>query len=571
MTRETGQERPKPSFSEATTDEQATNNDFSESMSKSEPNTTTEPATDCTECAGLTRRTFIKGATATLAATGTATAQDTTTEGETEWTEGRSDLDFGSDYVPNPEFGEDPLTKDRHRMEWGTGLDALGTYLDDNNEQAELGGYVPTEDTANVLTVRADKFAAPDLYDFPRETQYDKDGDGDEDEPVRALDATHWATSSGTNSSISVADADADVPQALEVDATVASGEQATAAFDLSSFGATITDSAEKRFLAGVANLTLTSGTTVKVVAIDDDGDEKELKADPSGDESNLDTFATAGGNGIVFQQRMGDLATSGSGDGSFDSIQKIEIRVLEADGTITLTALNAEKMSEWVFGSYLQNEDTDSEERVERVRPGPGIFNVTDFGTLSSALRSDDAVVYNPEFHFRYTLEGGERAFEYRFIEASDYQGYEWRLQVRAKREVPQQYELKHTGISWTDDVTAPANRYIDVWTAEGVENTDFEDIDDTSKASHAGDYDSRGADVTLRSSVQADTEYGFGADILVTDANRDDATSDASSGAGGGGAPPEDQSSGSGILAVIMSIFGGGGIALGLRRLMG
>ncbi len=41
-----------------------------------------------------------------------------------------------------------------------------------------------------------------------------------------------------TNSSISVSDADADIPHALTVDATEASSEQAT--FGLSKFGATI-------------------------------------------------------------------------------------------------------------------------------------------------------------------------------------------------------------------------------------------------------------------------------------------------------------------------------------------
>jgi len=513
----------------------------------------------------VSRRAFLAAGGAAIATAGSASAQETT-ETATEWTEGR-DLNFDSDYVPNAEFAEDTLTRDRHLLKWGTGDPALATYVDDNGDKASLGGYVPREDTENVLTVRADKFEAPDLYQFPRDTQYDADGDGDEDEPVRALDATHWSTSSGANSSISVSEADLAVEHGITIDATVASGEQATATFDLSSFGASITDSVAKRYLAGVANLTLASGTTVEIAAVDDDGDTKKLLADPSGDASNMDTFATGDGDGYVFQQRMGDLATTGSGDGSFDSVEAIEVRVIEADATVTLSALNAEKMSEWVFGSFLQNEGSDSEERVERVRPGPGTFTITSFDTLSDALKDDDAVVYDVEHPFRYTIAEGSGAFEYRFVEAEDYSGYEWRLQVRTKRSIPTGYELKHTGISWLDEVTAPASRYIDVWTAEGLKNVDLADVDDDSKTSHAGKYDSRGAEVTLKSSVQADTEYGIGYDILLSDSNK----SDAEETSGSGVRPPEQQGGGGGLISAILALFGGGGIAVLLRRLTG
>lgn len=540
-----------------------------ESNRPSDESTTDTARVERMQTQMLSRRTFIAGAGAAIAASGTAAAAETTTTDGPDWTSGHASLNFDSDYVPNPWFAESTLTRSRHKLKWGTDDAALATYVDDSDEKTALGGYVPREDTENVLTVSADKFAAPDLYDFPRDTLYDKDGDGDKEEPVRALDASHWTTTSGTNSSISVTDADLDVPHALTVDATVATGESATATFDLTQFSAAITDSIAKRYLAGVANLTLNSGTIIKVVAIDNDGDEKEVKADPAGDATTAGTFATGSGDGIVFQQRLGDLATGGSGDGSFDTIDTIEIRVIEANGTITLSAFNAEKMSEWVFGSYLKNEDTDSEERVKRVRPGPGTFTLTDFGTLSTALKHDDAVVYDVEHPFRYTLADGTGDFEYRFVKAEDYSGYEWRLQTRGKREIPSGYDLQHTGITWNDEVTAPANRYVDVWTASGVEDTDFADIEDSSKTSHAGKYDSRGATVELKASASANTVYGVGFDLLLTAANKDDAMN--TSGGGGGGAPPEQQSGGSGLIATIIAIFGGGGIAVFLRKFLG
>ncbi|AZH26842.1 hypothetical protein [Haloplanus aerogenes] len=516
----------------------------------------------------LSRRRFlgnvgVVAASTAGAATGVASAQEST-----EWQTGRDGLAWDSDFVQNPYFAEDTLTKAKHRLKWGTDDAALTAYENDSGEKDSLGGYVPREDTENVVSIRADKVEAPDLYAFPRGEQYDADGDGETDDPVRALEATHWGTTGATNGTISVTDANVDVEYALDVStSSVASGETVKATFtDVS-----VEDSVEKRHLQAVVNVnSLASGSVVELVARDGDGDEKVVKADPSGDTSNADVFAAATGNGYVVQQRLGDLATVANGDGSFDSVQEVEIRISEADASVVLTALNVEKMARWKFGSYLNNEDTDSEERVDRYTPGPGSFTVTGLDTLSSDLKTDEAVIYDLSMPMRYTLGDGSESFRWRLVEATQYAGYDRKLVQQGKAVVPTGYDLQHTGLTWHDETAVPAARYATVRTASGVEDTEFSDISDDSWTTHTGSYDSLGNTVTLASSPQAGVVRAYEAEILVTS----DEVEAVQSSSGGGAVALENGGGGGGfggVFASVMAVFTGILGFFGLRSRMG
>ncbi|WP_373190077.1 hypothetical protein [Halolamina sp.] len=515
------------------------------------------------------RRAFVATVGAAAAATataGSAAATETATESAPEWATGRGGLDWTNGYVQNPYFAEDSLTRARHRMEWGTDDAALRFYEDDGGEMAELPGYVPREDTENVLSVRADKYDFPAGRAFPRGENYDADGDGDADEDVSALDATHWSTTGATNGSVSVTDADLDVAKALSVSSSgVASGETVMARFE----DVSLQDDAGKRYLQFVANVsTLTAGSTLEVVAIDDDGDEKIVMANPSGDTSNADTFATAMGSGIVVQTRLQDLATTANGDGSFDSIDAVEVRISEADARITFTAFDLERKSRWLFGSYLANEGTDSEETQQRYTPGPGEFTLTGFDTLGDVLKTEDSVVWDVTQPFRYTLGDSTLNFQFRFVEAVDYPGFDWLFQQRGKFSVPSAIDLSHTGLSLVDSVAVPPNRFNSVWTAEGVPDTELSGLDDSAKTFHGGSYDSEGKTVTLRSSASADTVYAFGVELLATGENRDAATSGAGATGDGGGVPPSEGGTGLGTMLAGGGIFGFFGFILAKLR---
>ena len=452
---------------------------------------------------------------------------------------GRDGLAWSSDYVQKPYIADGTLTRARHRMKWGADDDALAAYEDDSGEKAILPGYVPREDTDNVVTLRGDKFDFPGAREFPRGEQYDGDGDGDADEDVSALDATHWTTTDATNGSVSVSDADLDVESALTVASSgVASGETVKATFS----DVSLSDAAEKRYLQFVVNVeALTSGATVEVVVPDDDGDEKVVSASPGADTSTASVFAAATGSGFVLQQRLADLSTVSNGDGSFDSIDSVEVRVKDADATVTFTALDVERKSRWTFGSYLKNEDTDSEERVKRYEPGPGNFTVSGLDTLGDTLSVDGAIVFDVSQPFRYTLGESTLDYRFRFVEAADYPGYDYVFEQRGKWSVPTAIDLTHSGLTMMDEVAVPPGRFKSVWTAAGVEDTEFSDLDDSDKTYHGGAYDSENADAELRSSVTADTVFGYGADLLVTKSDREGAVSESGAGGGGGAAPSE------------------------------
>ena len=510
-----------------------------------EHSTATEQATDCRTCAGLTRRAFVKGASASaaLAATGAgnALAQDTTTN-EPDWQLGRDGLNWSSPYVPAPYFAA-TLEKAKHRATWGTDDAALMDYENDNGEHDDLGGEVDREDTENVLSFVASEVEFHDASTFPRGVQYDESGDGDKETDVTALDATHWSTSGATNGSISVADADLDVGPALEVStSSVASGETVTATFDLGSFGAEITEDAAKRYAQAVVNtVSLESATVVEIAFVDSDGDEKVLKIDSSADGSSADVIATAQGSGQTVQQRFGDLSTVANGDGTWSSISTVEVRVSEANATLQFTAFNAEKMGRWVFGSYLQNEGTDDEKRAKHYEPS-GTVEATGLGTFSEEFKHDGAVFYGLEYPVTVGMESSELDYEFRFLDAEDRPGYHSILEARGKLRLRKQYDLNWKSPALKEDVDVPGDRFLSVETASGVEDVEFEDIDDSSWTGHGSNYDSEGSTVTLADPAQHGVVYAHKEEILLTESNREEVTN-TSSGSGGGAPAPSSQ----------------------------
>jgi hypothetical protein len=316
----------------------------------------------------------------------------------------------------------------------------------------------------------------------------------------------------------------------------VASGETVSATFDLSKWNAEIDSDESKRFLQLCATLnSLASAASVTVAFVDSNGDRKEVYADSSKDGSSADVFATATGNGQVLQQRLGDLTTVANGDGTYSTIQEVVVEVSEADADLTFSALNVEKMSRWVYGSYLKNEGTTDEERVKNYEPS-GSFMATGLETFSSAFLEEGAVFYDLQYPMRVTLEAGDLTHEYRFVRASDRPGYEWVLEQRGKVELTTGYDISWQSPALKDVVSIPESRYTTVRTASGVRDTAFGDID--SWSSHTSAYSSQGATVTLSDPAATGTVVAFESHVLLTGSNRDSAESEAStSGSGGTG----------------------------------
>lgn len=509
----------------------------------------------------MPRRQFLVGAGAAAGAlavgTGDALAQ---TDG---WTDGKSGLDFSSQYVPGAYFSE-TLTKEKHLMAWGVDDDALAAYEDDSGNKATLAGHVDRSDTENVVTLRADKLDVPDFYAFPRGEQYDESGDGDANTNVYALDPTHWTTTDATNGTISLGTGDTHVDHSLRVStSSIASGETVSAEFtDVS-----VTSDPEKRFLQGVVNVDqLTSGAVVTLAFVDGDGDRKELTFDPSGDASTDGVVATSTGNGVVFQQRAGDLSTVANGDGSWDGTEKVVLEVSEADADVTFTALNAEKMTTWSFGSYLNNEDTDDETRVERTRPS-GEFTVTGLDTVSDALADDAAVFYDVQVPMRYPLAESTERFRYQIEEATERPNYDYKATLEGDVVIRNAYDLSHASPSFQAEVSMPSSRYLNVETASGVEDVAFGDVGDSSWSDHTSAFDSEGATVTFADAVQPGTVHRVSFTVLWTSDNESAATSSS----GGGAIVDGNSKSDGGPMGWIFGLFAGVTGFFGIRKYFG
>lgn len=509
-------------------------------------------STDCTECQTLTRRTFLKTTAAATATAAAASAPAAAAE------HSRADLDFTHDMVPNARFAE-TLKKRKHLMaDFGTDLLA---YADDQNETAQLPGDVDDTTSKNVVTLRADKMQGSDQSDFPRGEKYDKDGDGEKNTDLNAIDAVHWATYGAdalTGVSATVEKGNTEVDSVRVSSSGLGAGQEVGAEF----IDVLIDQDVEKRYLQLVVNVdSLASGAIVEVQPIASDTDYKAAVVDAAASSTATSTIATATGTGIVFQERLADLATTtgASGDGTLEDIDKVRVAIKEADADVTLTALNAERTSRWEYGTEVINEDTDDEDTKTLYAPS-GSYTVRDLAGLTGF---DDAEIYDMEIPVFLNMGkmDADLDFDYTFNDAPAFPSMDHELHVRSKLELPSAYDLTHQTPSMTEHVDAPADRFQQVQTAAGVKDTDFDDIADSSWSDHTASYDAIDKDVSLLSTVDEGTIYAYEARILVTKAERREMKVSR----GGGGAFLSGGGSGVGgffgnAKAWIASIIGGG-----------
>ena len=480
--------------------------------------TQAEPTDESTDGEGINRemgrREAIQvggAALASVAMMGTATAQSDT-EGEA------IAVNFGSDYAHDP-WINGTVTVSEHEGDMST-LE----YVDDNGEVADLGdeGFVlagepEADDTPhNPVSIMASDFHATedgnrerlDEYAaFPRGVTYDDDADSSTDEVgVSILDATHWAVdNSGSSGTLSVTDG---VDGALDLSiGSQTSGDVATATFDLTSVGssdATITSGVLRKFVQVVADLdSVPSGVTVDLALTDSTGGEVVFKlADPDGDGSTDAVMFTGTGDSQVAQGRVGEI-------GSIENIETIEIRVKDAAFSATIHGFNAERESEWVFGSQeTQTTNDDGEtivETVDVVEPA-GAFGITDLDTLAGTPFETAAIAsveYDAEMR---ASELPDAQIMARIKDTPDTYSRPKEAEVVAMFDAPTAYSLGVNFENFLVDVALPSGRYLGAEVATGVpEIEDWEDVDGVSWTSRTDAYSSVGSEVELLASVAA------------------------------------------------------------------
>ena len=394
---------------------------------------------------------------------------------------------------------EADVTKDVHQLSWDDPL----TYEADDGSTAQLPGTL-NDSANNTFEFQATDLEAAALGEFPR-----KSDEGNN--TASGLDASEWSTSGASTTDTEPAPG----VEAVDVSASAA-GDSAT----YSNFS--ITSDEPNRYLQLVLDVnSLASDAEVQIRAVDDDGDYKQARINGS---SSLDedVIATGTGEGYVFQRQLGEMDTITSGDGTFDNIESVEIHFVGGTADVTITALNVEKMSTWSFGERKVDTDGDDELETETVteHKETGPLAIDNLGTFGDAF--DDGAVHSLTMpvHFR-TADLGETDASVNFTAADGYPSFSDRVDLYYRLELPSAYDLSYSDARLVADTELPSNRYVSVEFAEGVSDTEFDEIstwsDTTSK------FDNEGDEVSIDTTIQPGQKIAFHAKYLVTGDERD------------------------------------------------
>ena len=444
------------------------------------------------------------------------------------------ELAWGED-PPNTYVYEDHVTIAQHNLsEMGSVLE----YYDDSGDVATLPAEL-NESIDNPVRFRADKLDAETLSEFPRKS--------DEVEDASAVDAGEWSSSSLTVSDVTTA-GDVDAVK-LASNGSMSTNDVATATY--SNF--TIDSDPAKRvaLLVGQVN-TLDSSATVYINATESDGDMKSIRVDPDANADNADVAANATANGFIEQEKLSDLSTQGDGDGSFDAIDKIVVKVVDADATLTLSGVDLDRKSTISFGSHLS--DTDGDDELETVsteqNADGGLIKLSARSTLPSEF--DDATIFDLEVHgLRYDAEHLDSEDVYaNFTDAPDYPDFNHRLEVHYRHKVPSAIDLSHNGLELRTDQAQVSDRYLAFRFAENAGDSEPADVNGWTDKS--GSIAQKGDTITLDDTIQAGNNIMTNVEVLLT-ADQVDAYQ--STGGGGGTGP---QGSAGGPLDFLFSLPG-------------
>lgn len=468
---------------------------------------------------------------------------------------GAATISFDNGTTPTPYIAEQTLTKSEHEV----GDDPLMYENNSGNEAMLPGSVVDEEDVANVYTYNPIKVNATDYSAFP----HDKSD-------VSALEASEWTKDvSGSAGSATIA-ASTTAPGVDAVQfSTSGQTSSDTAKFTFSNFSVTSDES--KRYGQLVVRVnSLDSGTTSTVQFVDSDGDYVQGRIGSSLTAGNKDVIANATGV-AVWQHQFGDLTVQGSGDGTLNDIQKVVVTASDGNVDLEIAGLNAERMSEWQFGTHEYQADSDDEFETKTLTEFRGNAEVTAVGTLGPTF--SDAAIHDLSFPVEYGAEALDS--EDVKIETSEptRPGYDHHATIYARLSVPDAYDLSHSGLALKDNQTLSTDRYRSVQVAEDTGDTDFADIEDSSWTDVTASYTAKNNTYTHDDTIQPGTNLVVKYELDLT-AEDLQSMKEAPEDSGAGGAPPMEQGGGgffSTIWGKIVAVVGSVTSALGLSKLAG
>lgn len=464
-------------------------------------------------------------------------------------------LDFENDKAPNPTIHEDQLIVGEHDL--GEMNDSLQYYDDDGNMQRLPATVNQSQDTP--VGVRFDKINADAYTQFPRI-------DSESGNSANWTIAGNWSTSSGASSSMAVADADSDGMNRVNFDASVASSETATATLT-DDIG--ITTDPNKRVMMAVINVDqLTSGSTVELRAVDGDGDYRSATISGSADANGQTTIANSTGDGYVFQSKLNEMALEGSGDGTFNEIQEVQVVVSDSDAEVTVSGLDLDRKSERDLGEIQRDTDDDGDLEATTITNyyEGGVADLTGLDTLGSMYDGaviNDLRVYDVEYQYSDLTDDSEFSTEF---SDSDY-SYPKQLELYGDLQVPSAIDLTHGTLTVEFEQGMVNDRYAIAEVATDIDSEEaFGNLSDSDYTSWTSALGSVNSTATIQANANADTTYRIHMVVLL----QDDEVSDLRA-SGGGLFGPTGGDGGGGIIGWIVgagaAVLGG----LGLRRVFG
>jgi hypothetical protein len=491
----------------------------------------------------VSRRTVMKAAgagAATIATGGLAAAQ-----------EGDGTFNRTSEYAPQLR-SEDTVTFAAHdRSE----ADSPFYFIDDSGEEDSLTNYgamiKPRDDADedvdgpkphNPISLSADNIDTDAYHVFPRGVTKEN-ADGDEVD-VSALQAEEWSVT--TNASVSDKQSGANGPG---VEISVADGSTSESA-TFENFDPIDSGVARRRIFA-VANVSgVETGATVELRVVDGQGRNKAVEL--------------TAGDAQVIQERVGDLASSGS---DFANIEKVVLNVASGGATVHFVGLDVERESEIVFGEKEQfkTADEDEIETVEVSTPS-GSYSITELASMGSVF--SNAMIHELDVDTQINIDElplSHIDVEYDAEAAEPYsQDYVETLVVNF--ELPNPFDVTWTDPNLMDTVVLPSDRYQEVRTTTDGDMVTIAEIESDDTSYSWTDRTSRynetmDTDVTVETSLTPGDYNGVEFTRLVRSSEQSDLMSGSASVGG-----PVDTRGGGGIWGMIMSPLGAFASALGL-----
>ncbi|WP_436924922.1 hypothetical protein [Halosimplex amylolyticum] len=429
-------------------------------------------------------------------------------------------LNFSADAAPAPDYEIGDMTKSVHDMDWGQSADAVRTYENNSGETTTFAGEVNTSERTPYEFVYTD-VNATDWRVFPNAK-----------ETISAVESEgEWSTATSDSSNVSPSVSSSETAPGVPAVRFATSGMGAgdTSTFTFSNFSITSDESKRFGIVAYDANTLSNADTYAHIRAVDSDGDYKLIQN------------VTATGEGYVAQEKLGQLSTMGSGDGTFDDVQKVEIVAFEGDVEIDVAGLNLERMSPYDLGQTKvdpNNDGTYTTVDVNETHTG-GAVGLTALDTMGSAFSSSEIhsltfpAVFPAEMLDSDDVQIERTADE--SVEGGQYPGYKGTATIHLRMSLPDQYDLSYSNVQLNDTQAVTSDRLLSVRYAEGVGDTAFANISSGSWSDITSSYTGKGDEVAVDDTIQPGQTSAFEFEMKLTPDQYDELAA-AAGGAGGG-----------------------------------